>query len=313
MTNPAADISIVIPAHDVAGYVGRAIRSALEGCSARIELIVVDDASADSTAGVVRAHAKQDARVKLIQLDANSGPSAARNAGIQRATGEYVAFMDADDWCAAGRVERLASLARRQGADIVTDNLYLVGGTDQQPWADIHSEYGVRYHDGEHIRPLEYISRGWVVHPLVRRQRMLAEGLLFDQGVNYGEDYILYSSMLMQGWKWVVSETPLYFQLARAGSLTRSNKIPRRLSEYLESAVADAVARGDKGCAAAFRYKRARVESTVAWRTLRQAMSERRLSDTVGAAMRVIRCSPVYSERLLKKAKRSWKMSRGRG
>ena len=86
-------VSIVIPTHNCAQYLGGAIRSALRQTHRQIEVIVVDDGSTDDTVKVVRAFG--DAVRYLYQQ--NAGPSAARNLGLAHARGEYVAFLDADD------------------------------------------------------------------------------------------------------------------------------------------------------------------------------------------------------------------------
>ncbi len=93
------DISVIIAAYNVECYVERAINSALiqaDGADApAVEVIVIDDGSTDRTWEILSRIA--DPRVRCFQLPGNSGPSAARNAGIARASGRWIAVLDGDD------------------------------------------------------------------------------------------------------------------------------------------------------------------------------------------------------------------------
>jgi glycosyltransferase involved in cell wall biosynthesis len=100
----APRISVVIPAYNAAATLGRAIESVLAQSWPAHEIVVVDDGSSDDTAAVAEAFGKP---VRYIHQD-NAGPSAARNRGVKEASGDWIAFLDADDWYTA---ERLAAHA----------------------------------------------------------------------------------------------------------------------------------------------------------------------------------------------------------
>ena len=110
MTPPASapEVSIVMPAYNVAWCVGRAVDSALAQDFRDRELIVVNDGSTDGTRAVLDAYGD---RIVAIHQD-NRGMSAARNAGILRARGTYVAFLDSDDWWLPGKLARQVELMR---------------------------------------------------------------------------------------------------------------------------------------------------------------------------------------------------------
>ncbi|MFC4357717.1 glycosyltransferase family 2 protein [Halobium salinum] len=97
-------ISVVIPTHNREDVVGHAIDSALNQTMTDIEVVVVDDASTDDTRAVVEAY--DDDRLTYVRHDVNRGGSAARNSGIERSTGEYVAFLDSDDEWRADKLSR---------------------------------------------------------------------------------------------------------------------------------------------------------------------------------------------------------------
>lgn len=96
-TTFAPFISVIVPVYNCAAYVDRCLESILAQSYRNIEVIVVDDGSTDGSSDICKAYAAQDARVILVR-QRNGGLSAARNTGLDRATGEYVAFVDGDDY-----------------------------------------------------------------------------------------------------------------------------------------------------------------------------------------------------------------------
>ncbi len=104
-------IGVVIPTYNRAHLLPRAVRSALRQTWFEVEVVVVDDGSTDGTPDVVRGF--KDPRVRLIRLDANRGPSRARNVGIQATRAEWVAFLDSDDeWLSDKLHYQMARLAQ---------------------------------------------------------------------------------------------------------------------------------------------------------------------------------------------------------
>lgn len=110
-------LSVVIPAHNAAGTVAAAIRSALHQTHEPDEIVVVDDGSTDATATVVR---DIGGPVRLVSQD-QAGPSAARNAGAAASSGDWIAFLDADDEWHATKVERQLRVATDGVALVATD------------------------------------------------------------------------------------------------------------------------------------------------------------------------------------------------
>lgn len=106
--NPDAPVSVVIPAKDVAAYIGETLASALAQSQVG-EVIVVDDGSTDNTVAIVLAI--RDSRVRLMTND-SAGVSAARNLGARYASGEWLLFLDADDRLRSGAVAGLLTAAR---------------------------------------------------------------------------------------------------------------------------------------------------------------------------------------------------------
>src|SRR4051794_18170330 len=99
-------------AYNAEMFVERAIDSVLSQRDVEIELLVVDDASTDSTVSVVNSACNADGRIKLIRLKQNGGPAVARNAGFRAASGSWVAVLDADDAYRPDRLKTLLDIAK---------------------------------------------------------------------------------------------------------------------------------------------------------------------------------------------------------
>jgi glycosyltransferase involved in cell wall biosynthesis len=120
----ADTISVVIPAYNVSAYIGKCLASTLSQTHANLEIIAIDDGSTDDTAEVIERYAA-DPRVKRISQK-NAGVSAARNAGLDAATGEWLAFVDGDDRLAPEMYERLLAAVKRADADMAVCDYNLV-------------------------------------------------------------------------------------------------------------------------------------------------------------------------------------------
>ena len=90
-------ISVIIPVYNVEKYLSRCIESVLNQTYRNLEIIIVDDGSTDDSLNICRRYEKKDKRIKVIHQD-NGGLSSARNKGLMNSTGEYISFVDSDDW-----------------------------------------------------------------------------------------------------------------------------------------------------------------------------------------------------------------------
>ena len=114
-------ISVIIPVYNVQDYLEECVNSILAQTYTNLEIILVDDGSKDNSGQLCDAFSKRDSRVKVIHKE-NGGVSTARNAGIESATGEYIAFVDADDYIAPDMYSRLMNLLKYFGADFCFSN-----------------------------------------------------------------------------------------------------------------------------------------------------------------------------------------------
>ena len=110
-------ISVIIPVYNVEKYLKRCLDSVLGQTYHHLEIILVDDGSTDTCPLVLDAYAKKDARVKVIHKQ-NEGVSVARNVGLETAMGEYVCFVDGDDFLPKTSIEKLYNGITKSGADL---------------------------------------------------------------------------------------------------------------------------------------------------------------------------------------------------
>jgi teichuronic acid biosynthesis glycosyltransferase TuaG len=112
-------VSIITPAFRCANVVGDTIRSVIAQTHADWEMLIAEDCSPDNTREVIRDWTRNEPRVKLIEMPANGGPAAARNAALERASGRWLAFLDSDDLWLPQKLERSLAFARDHEAAFV--------------------------------------------------------------------------------------------------------------------------------------------------------------------------------------------------
>lgn len=144
-----------MPAYNAQAYLEAAIRSIVEQSFQDLELVVVDDGSTDATAELAAAHAAADARVRLLRQPNSGRPGYARNAGIEVAAGEYICFLDADDFYLPGRLAAMVDgLDRHPGWVAAFHDLTYV----DERGADTGERYlggtGFMQRAGAHLVPL---------------------------------------------------------------------------------------------------------------------------------------------------------------
>jgi succinoglycan biosynthesis protein ExoO len=211
------DFSVIIPAYNVSGIIGRAIRSAAAQTFPPLEILVIDDCSTDNTVEVVRALGREIPSLRLLSTPANGGPSAARNVGLRAAKADWIALLDSDDAWKAIRLERLSEVARATSADFVADNLVMwdvVADTQFKPtyYELPEPEKQIALLDmfrAEDDFNFSKASFG-LMKPIFRRKFLADHKLEYDESINFAEDLVLYVEGLFNGAKIILIDEAYY-------------------------------------------------------------------------------------------------------
>jgi CDP-glycerol glycerophosphotransferase len=176
-------LSLVVPVYRVQDYLRQCLDSILEQGVDDLELIAVDDCSPDGSAAILAEYAARDPRVRVVSLPANVGLGLARNQGLDAATGEYVWFLDSDDWLAVGALPAVVKRLRDTDPDVlIVDQVRTypdgrVEHSDPRPaFDDVPDVFTAR----ENPRVLELLHTAW--NKVVRRRFLVDLGLRFGPG-----------------------------------------------------------------------------------------------------------------------------------
>jgi hypothetical protein len=250
--------SVLIAAHNAAGHLDRAIASALAQTCRAVEVIAVDDGSTDGTHGALVAWARRDRRVVVLRHGRNLGAAAARNTAIARATGHWLAVLDADDAFLPERVERMVAAAEERGADLLADNLTWydadtgveLGGC--LPEAAMAADGPVTLAEMLQRDMPDQPGRGKFGHlkPIVRRDFLARAGVGYDPAVRVGEDLLFYFECVARGAHFHLTPGAWYQYWRRTASTSAGRGGPLHLSAANRRMRAIARARGDGELAA---------------------------------------------------------------
>lgn len=249
MKHPAASppsaitprVSVVVPAHNVERYIGKAIASVLAQTEASLELVVVDDGSTDKTRDAVRAF--HDDRLRILEMATNRGQAAARNRALSEVRGEWVALLDADDWWAPRRLERLLKAAGLVHAAMVADDCHLIEDGAARPWGSLLRLRGLHIDAPRLIGAAEYVRVDLgLAKPIIHREVLVQHGIAFDEALHRVEDYAFYLDCLLGGASLLVVPEAYYYYRARHGAVS-SDRVGV-LREHAE--VAERLARDER-------------------------------------------------------------------
>ena len=115
-SNSKIKVSVIVPVYNVGPYIEKCLKSIQNQSLRKIEIIIIDDKSTDNSMEIVRSAAESDSRIRIIKNDHNIGPGPSRNRGIEEARGEYLSFIDSDDYISRDFLKRLYSKATERGA-----------------------------------------------------------------------------------------------------------------------------------------------------------------------------------------------------
>lgn len=223
-------VSVIVPVYKCEPYLDACIASLRAQSLEEIEMIFVCDASPDNSLAILRAAEKIDPRIRVIAFPQNRGVSAARNAGLDAAQGEYVGFCDGDDWVHTQMYERLYEIAKRHDADVSFCRVIKDYG-DRSENVPLGFETDTVF-DSESIRSTlipamlsketdsdELPLSGYTPRNLFRRETI--GQLRFRPDIRYAEDLLFIVHCLLESGRAVALDEAYYYYRFHAGSVTK--------------------------------------------------------------------------------------------
>jgi len=286
--------SVIMPAYNAAKTLQQAVGSALRQTDPRLEVLVIDDASADATAAIAEDLAAADPRVRLLRQPSNRGPAAARNRGLAAAQGTWIALLDADDEFVPERLETLLTSGESRGADIVADNLLLCPAGDPARATPMISRATLPA--DKWMSPAEFVagnlgsrftprvSYGFM-QPMIRRDFLKAHGLRYNEHNRFGEDYLFALTCLLRGARWWITPKAMYRYRVQPGTLTdvQSAADLMRIRQYEDRLLrSDPMVAADRNLATALRRHKHKMDHFYYYRAFTDALKARAFPAAMG-------------------------------
>jgi len=213
-------ISVIIPVYNAERTLERCIDSVLAQTHKNLEVICILDGADDGSAGILSWHQERDPRVKVIEQE-SKGPATARNAGLDLATGDYIGFVDADDYIDPAMYERL--LKAIDGAELANcaHTSFYADGTEKIVTPGLRGAIDVK--DTCTLGCLVVFAPDYIWDKLFKASIIREKGIRFPDGRVYGEDSVFLVKYMSHVKKAVFAIEPLYFYNAHSeGSITNT-------------------------------------------------------------------------------------------
>lgn len=238
-------VSVIVPIYNVEPYLEECLLSLEKQTLTGIEVILVNDGSTDDSGVIARKYAEKNENFSLIER-ANGGLSAARNTGLDKASGEYVYFLDADDYLLDNTLQILYTKAKQGRLDV----LKFVAYTFTEPFREFSwtSEGGYKY-KGDYpgiykgLDALQmFIDNDDASYPsccliFTKRETIEKNNLRFYEGIIH-EDILFHWELLALSERVAILNEPLYCRRYRAGSITQASDRMKRIASLCVSAEA---------------------------------------------------------------------------
>ncbi|MCL2719253.1 MAG: glycosyltransferase [Lachnospiraceae bacterium] len=220
-------ISIIIPAYNVSGYLRKCLDSVLNQTYNNLEIILVNDGSTDNSGEICDEYAQKDSRFHVIH-QANRGLSAALNVGLNFFTGDYLGFVDSDDWIEPEMFELLLHTVKTQNVPIAITNYYK--DFDNKSLA-MSNRIEIPPHkiniQSMLLNPLkrdDYMGFcGYVWNKLYTADIIRSSEITFDEDIKYGMDTLFYTELVLKSnATGAYINKPLYHYLQRDTAISKS-------------------------------------------------------------------------------------------
>ena len=216
-------ISVIIPVYNVEKYLSQCLESVIHQTYRDLEIIVIDDGSTDNGPRICDEFAERDNRIKVIHQK-NGGAASARNAGLRIATGEYLAFVDSDDYLEANAYETMLGIMHRTGADIV--ECAFCNEFPDRTWNRVYFEKETLFSTVEYLK---LYTDHWICSLIWEKlyKRSLFEGIEFEEGHQIDDEFFTYQGV-MNVQTIVYNPTILYHYRMRSSGVMRDKTVAEK-------------------------------------------------------------------------------------
>lgn len=226
-------VSIIIPVYNAEGWIARCLDSATGQSYRALEIIIVSDGSTDGSDGIARRYRESDPRVRWVRQE-NQGVSAARNYGLSLATGQWVCFVDADDYLSRDYIKTMVDALVSDQIDAVAVNFFMElprGWRLPYPFIVLRKNLSGKQAVKQSFRVLFFPTFVW--NKLFRRSLFTDHGIRFPS-ILY-EDAFVVPLLFLHCQQVVVLKRPCYHYMRHPGSLTHQ-LASRHVHDYLQAA-----------------------------------------------------------------------------
>lgn len=226
-------ISIIIPVFNVEEYLNECIDSVIRQTLDDIEIIIINDGSTDESIKIIEEYKDKLKNVKIIDKK-NEGLSITRNLGIDKSSGEYLMFLDSDDYLEPDTCEFMYKLVKENNADVAECSIKLfnnVSGEESFILHDMKKNIDVISNEEAIDMYLKYQIRGYVCNKIFRREFIMKNKIKFPIGVLY-EDMIVSLKACSLANKIILSNKALYNYRQRDNSVSK-NITERNINDYV--------------------------------------------------------------------------------
>lgn len=238
-------ISVVVPVYNVRTYLNKAVNSIINQQYRNLEIILVDDGSTDGSGELCNELRKKDDRIVVYHKE-NGGLSSARNYGIKKATGDYIIFIDSDDYIHSEMILSMYEEIKKANADVSVCGIMNVYNTKEVPQCS-NTEMRFVYNQKEFLKELLIGEKipGSICNKLLKKE--VAEKIFFPEGKIY-EDVFYHLELVKIAKTYVITTKPYYYYYHRSNSITTEKYNSKKLDvveayakydEYIEKEYPD--------------------------------------------------------------------------
>lgn len=228
-------VSVIVPVYNAERYLSHCIDSILAQTFTDVELLLIDDGSKDNSGKICDEYAAKDSRVRVLYKD-NGGVSTARNLGLENASGDWVIFIDSDDWIAESMIHDMYEKAESEKADLIYCDLEML-------FNDHIEVLHIAKYDSNKVNMLNNFIKstfGTVVGMLAKRSLYEANEVRFPIGVKFCEDFYVAARLMLYSEKICYIPTT-YYCYNRQNEASASYLFSQEHSDSVQSVFMDTI------------------------------------------------------------------------